>query len=218
MPSKINIAIVEDNHFLMLAIKDKLSFFDDINIRFVAQNGAIALDNLLQDKHIDLIVMDIEMPVMNGIDATEKIKSLYPQIKIIILTVFDNDEHIFNAIKAGADGYLLKEINAKDLHDGILETLNGGAAMNPSIALKTLKLLRNPIEINSVEEKECITLTPREIDVLEQLSKGLSYNLIADNLILSVGTVRKHIENIYKKLQVHNKLEAVQKARKNNLI
>ena len=115
MPSKINIAIVEDNHFLMLAIKDKLSFFDDINIRFVAQNGAIALDNLLQDKHIDLIVMDIEMPVMNGIDATEKIKSLYPQIKIIILTVFDNDEHIFNAIKAGADGYLLKEIEPQKL-------------------------------------------------------------------------------------------------------
>lgn len=135
-----------------------------------------------------------------------------------MLTVFDNDENIFNAIKAGADGYLLKEINAKDLHDGILETLNGGAAMNPSIAMKTLKLLRNPIDIESEKDQDDIKLTTREVEVLEQLSKGLSYNLIAENLILSSGTVRKHIENIYKKLQVHNKLEAVQKAKKNNLI
>ena len=135
-----------------------------------------------------------------------------------MLTVFDNDENIFNAIKAGADGYLLKEINAKDLHDGIIETLNGGAAMNPSIALKTLKLLRNPITIQNKEDKEDIQLTAREIDVLEQLSKGLNYNKIAENLILSSGTVRKHIENIYRKLQVHNKLEAVQKAKRNKLI
>ena len=104
------------------------------------------------------------------------------------------------------------------MHDGIIETLNGGAAMNPSIAMKTLKLLRNPIDIDDQEEKEDIKLTNREVDVLEQLSKGLSYNLIAENLILSSGTVRKHIENIYRKLQVHNKLEAVQKARKNKLI
>lgn len=217
MPSKINIAIVEDNHFLMLAIKDKLSFFDDINIRFVAQNGAIALDNLLQDKHIDLIVMDIEMPVMNGIDATEKIKSLYPQIKIIILTVFDNDEHIFNAIKAGADGYLLKEIEPQKLYNGILQTLHGGAVMNPSIAMKTLKLLRNPT-IPSPQENEEINLSEREIDVLEQICKGLSYTAIAENLFVSPSTVRKHTENIYKKLQVHSKLEAIEKAKRNRLV
>ena len=135
-----------------------------------------------------------------------------------MLTVFDNDENIFKSIKAGADGYLLKEINAQDLHDGILETLNGGAAMNPSIALKTLKLLRNPLNIENQQEQEDIKLTAREIEVLEQLSKGLSYNAIAQNLILSTGTVRKHIENIYNKLQVHNKIEALQKAKKNNLI
>ena len=90
--------------------------------------------------------------------------------------------------------------------------------MNPSIALKTLKLLRNPITIQNKEDKEDIQLTAREIDVLEQLSKGLNYNKIAENLILSSGTVRKHIENIYRKLQVHNKLEAVQKAKRNKLI
>ena len=95
--------------------------------------------------------------------------------------------------------------------------MNGGAAMNPSIALKTLKLLRNPVEFNNNEQEE-IKLSSREIEVLEQLSKGLNYNIIAENLFLSPSTVRKHIENIYTKLQVHNKLEAIQKAKNNKLI
>ncbi|OUR94304.1 DNA-binding response regulator [Flavobacteriales bacterium 34_180_T64] len=214
----IKIAIVDDNTFLIHAVKEKLSFFDDLNFKFAAMHGSDLLTKLEENHNLDLILMDIEMPVLNGIETTEIVKQKYPHIKIIMLTVFDNDENIFNSIKAGADGYLLKEINAKDLHDGIVETLNGGAAMNPSIALKTLKLLRNPISIENQKDKDDIQLTPRETDVLEQLSKGLNYNKIADNLILSSGTVRKHIENIYKKLQVHNKLEAVQKAKRNNLI
>ena len=215
---KIRIAIVDDNTFLIKAVEEKLSFFDDLEVKFSSMNGVNLLEDLEENSNVDLILMDIEMPVMNGIEATEKVKQKYPHIKIIMLTVFDNDENIFNAIKAGADGYLLKEINAGDLHSGILETLNGGAAMNPSIALKTLKLLRNPFVIEDKEEQENIKLTEREVDVLEQLSKGLSYNAIAENLILSSGTIRKHIENIYRKLQVHNKLEAVQKARRNKII
>ena len=135
-----------------------------------------------------------------------------------MLTVFDNDENIFNAIKAGADGYLLKDVNPHVLFNGIVETINGGAAMNPSIALKTLKLLRNPVDFNSDVEKEKIELTSREVEVLEQLAQGQSYITIAENLFLSPSTVRKHIENIYTKLQVHSKLEAVQKAKRNNLI
>lgn len=214
----IKIAIADDNTFLINAVKEKLSFFEDLSVKFTGINGADLLEQLEVNHNIDLILMDIEMPVLNGIETTQVVKQKYPHIKIIMLTVFDNDENIFNAIKAGADGYLLKEINAKDLHDGIIETLNGGAAMNPSIALKTLKLLRNPIDFSCKESEEDIKLTDREIQVLEQLSKGLSYNVIADNLILSTGTIRKHIENIYKKLQVHNKLEAVEKAKKNNLI
>ena len=214
----IKIAIVDDNTFLINTVKEKLSFFSDFNCKFSALNGADLLEKLEVNSNLDLILMDIEMPVLNGIDSTEIVKQKYPHIKIIMLTVFDNDENIFNAIKAGADGYLLKEINAKDLHDGIVDTLNGGAAMNPSIALKTLRLLRNPIEIENEQEQENIKLTTRETEVLEQLSKGLSYQLIAENLILSTGTIRKHIENIYRKLQVHNKLEAVQKAKRNKLI
>jgi DNA-binding NarL/FixJ family response regulator len=214
----IKIAIADDNSFLIKTIQEKLSFFDDFTIKFTAVNGEDILEKLEQNHNIDLILMDIEMPKMNGIEATYAIKQKFPQIKIIMLTVFDNDENIFKSIKAGADGYLLKEVNPKDLQQGIIDTLNGGATMTPSIALKTLKLFRNPIDFENVTTQEDIQLTTREIEVLEQLSKGLKYHLIAENLFLSVGTIRKHIENIYAKLQVHNKLEAIQKAKNNNLI
>src|SRR5690554_1944635 len=170
MQSIIKVAVVDDNVFLQKAIVEKLSFFKNINVRFSVLNGKELLDKLEQNFNLDLILMDIEMPIMNGIEATEKVKQKYPHIKIIMLTVFDNDENIFNAIKAGADGYLLKEINAGDLHIGIVETLNGGAAMNPSIALKTLKLLRNPFVAEDRQDLEEIKLTDREVDVLEQLS------------------------------------------------
>tara|TARA_R110002124_G_scaffold87407_1_gene225076 strand:+ start:106910 stop:107560 length:651 start_codon:yes stop_codon:yes gene_type:complete len=214
----LKIAIVDDNSFLIHAIKEKLSFFDEISVKHTSLNGSELLTKLDENHNVDLILMDIEMPILNGIETTQMVKQKYPQIKIIMLTAFDNDEHIFNAIKAGADGYLLKEINPDDLYNGIKETLNGGAAMNPSIALKTLKLLRNPITIQNPRDKEEISLSKREVEVLEQLSKGLSYTAIADNLFLSPSTVRKHIENIYKKLQVHSKMEAVQKAKNHNII
>lgn len=216
---KKRLVLVDDNHSLIHVISEKLSFFDDFNLKYTASNGKELIEKLVTDSQIDLILMDIEMPVMNGIEATREVKKLYPQIKVVMLTVFDNDENIFHSIQAGADGYLLKEIGPQGLHDGIIETLEGGAAMTPSIALKTLKLLRNPIDLSStIQEKEEINLSGREIEVLEQLSKGLSYTVIADNLILSPSTIRKHIENIYKKLQVHNKLEAIQKAERNKLI
>jgi DNA-binding NarL/FixJ family response regulator len=214
----IKIAIVDDNSFLIKAVQEKLSFFEDFSLKFTAINGLDLVEKLEKNHTIDLILMDIEMPKMSGIEATCLVKQKYPQIKIIMLTVFDNDENIFNAIKAGADGYLLKEVNPKELHQGIIETMNGGATMTPSIAMKTLKLFRNPIVFESISDQEQYNLTPREIEVLEQLSKGLKYNAIADNLFLSAGTIRKHVENIYTKLQVHNKLEAVQKAKDNKLI
>ena len=214
----IKISIVDDNSFLIKTVQEKLSFFDDFSLKFTAINGLDLIEKLEKNHNIDLILMDIEMPKMNGIEATEIIKNKYPQIKIIMLTVFDNDENIFKSIKAGADGYLLKEVNPKDLYQGILDTMNGGATITPSIALKTLKLFREPIVFEEMPNKEEYNLTTREIEVLEQLSKGLKYNAIADNLFLSAGTVRKHVENIYTKLQVHNKLEAIQKAKNNKLI
>lgn len=212
------IVIVDDNLFLHKAIAEKLSFFEDLNCKFTAINGIDLLEKLAKNHNVDLILMDIEMPKLNGIEATREIKMKYPHIKIIMLTAFDSDENIFKSIKAGADGYLLKEVNPQALHDGIIDTLQGGATMTPSIALKTLKLFRNPLVLESQQETDCIQLTVREIEVLDQLSKGLQYHKIATNLIVSIGTIRKHVENIYKKLQVHNKLEAIQKARENNIL
>ena len=213
----IRIAIAEDNFFLAKAVEDKLSFHEEVVIKGVAENGKELLQMLDENAHLDLILMDIEMPVMNGIEATFEVKKKFPQIKILMLTVLDNDEHIFNAIQAGADGYLLKEIGHQELFKSITETLEGGAAMSPGIAMKTLKLLRNPIQANAQNSEE-IQLSERETEVLEQVSRGLNYQQIAGNLFLSPATIRKHIENIYKKLQVHNKLEAVEKARKSRLI
>ncbi len=216
----IKICIAEDNYFLGKAIEEKLSFFEDISHKFTAENGAELIGKLEENHNIDVVLMDIQMPKMDGIKATEILKSKYPQIKVIMLTISDDDNCIFKAIKAGANGYLLKEINAEKLYKSILEVLNGGAPMSPGIALKTLNLLRNPKPLKTTKEisEENIKLSKRETEILEQLSKGLKYNAIADNLIISPSTVRKHIENIYKKLQVHNKMEAVIKAQQHKLI
>lgn len=216
---KLRIAIAEDNHFLAKAIREKLSFFEDLTVKFVAKNGAELIGKLAEDQRIDVILMDIQMPEMDGIKATEIVKNQHPQIKIITLTVYDDDEYIFKSIKAGANGYLLKEIEAQKLYNSILEVMNDGAPMTPSIALKTLNLLRNPsFESSPKEEIEEVRLSKRETEILIQLSKGLNYNAIAENLIISPSTVRKHIENIYRKLQVHNKMEAVLTAQKRKLI
>ncbi|MCC4212871.1 response regulator transcription factor [Leeuwenhoekiella parthenopeia] len=214
----VRIAIAEDKFFLAQSLKEKLSFFKDFDLRLTAENGQVLIEKLQEQPNIDLILMDIEMPVLNGIEATSQVKEQFPHIKVIMLTVFDDDIHVFKAIQAGADGYLLKETPPEALKSGIEETLAGGAAMNPTIAMRTLKLLRNPDAVSHLEQQEQIALSQREIEVLEQLAKGLSYTKISENLVVSPSTVRKHIENIYKKLQVHNKLEAVKKARKNNLI
>ena len=215
----LKVCIAEDNYFLVKAIKEKLSFFEDILVKFHANNGAELIGKLEENHNIDVILMDIQMPVMDGIKATEIIKKKHPQIKVIMLTVVDDDDCVFKAIKAGANGYLLKEINAENLHKSIIEVTKGGAPMTPSIALKTLNLLRNPdlANIKKLEQEE-IKLSKRETEILVQLSKGLNYNVISENLIISPSTVRKHIENIYKKLQVHSKMEAVMKAQKRNLI
>ncbi len=173
MTGKINIAIVDDNHFLQKAVAEKLSFYEDVFPKIFAANGAEIVEALVKEKHIDLILMDIEMPKMNAIEATKIIKKNHPQIKIIMLTVFDNDEHIFNAIQAGADGYLMKEVAPDVLYDGICETLNGGAAMNPSIAMKTLKLLRNPVDFSKDEEE--VSLSVRLVS-LKCLSRKCAQN------------------------------------------
>lgn len=202
---------------MVQAIEEKLSLFPDLVLKDVYHNGHDFLASVSEQK-VDLVLMDIEMPEIDGIQVTRQLKSKHPQIKVVMLTVVDSDNEIFNAIQAGADGYLLKDVSPGDLHKGVLETMDGGAAMTPSIARKSLQLLRNVESLKQAENIERVQLTARESDVLLQVSKGLDYRAIAENLFISPPTVRKHIENIYKKLQVHSKLEAVELAKRNNLI
>lgn len=214
----LTVAIADDNCFLIQAIKEKLALFEGFTLCFSAFNGQKIVEKIKKEGPVDIVLMDIDMPKMNGIEATLEIKKQWPQIKVIMLTVLDDYDSIFKAIQAGADGYLLKEADAEDLREGMLETLEGGATMSSMIAKKTMQLLRNPEGLKAPEARERVQLSPRETEVLSQLSQGLTYNDIAKNLYLSPKTVRNHIERIYKKLQVHSKLEAVQKAQRNFLI
>lgn len=216
----IRIAVAEDNSFLAKSIQDKLALFpNELKFKFHGFNGRLLLEKLSEDSNVDVILMDIQMPEMDGIETTRIISERYPQIKIIMLTVLDDEESIFQAILAGANGYLLKDENPKMLLQSILSILEGGAPMSSGIAAKALRLLRNPLKIEfSKPEEQKPELSPREMDVLNQLSTGMDYKQIADNLIISPSTVRKHIENIYSKLQVHNKMEAVKVAQKFRLI
>ena len=213
----IRLALVDDKFFLLKALEEKLDF-PDIQIKVSCANGAEMLQYLEKNNNVDLILMDIEMPVMNGIEATAAIKAKWPHIKIVMITVFDTDETIFKAIQSGADGYLLKETNGEKIREAIQDTLQGGAAMSPSIAMKTLRILKNPDAVLVTQTTETIQLSEREVEVLEQISKGLKNKAIAENLFISAATVKKHIENIYRKLQAHNRVELVQKARDNKLI
>jgi DNA-binding NarL/FixJ family response regulator len=215
----ITIALAEDNDFLAASTKEKLSFFsDEIKFAFRAKNGKELLLKLENYPGIQVILMDIEMPVMDGISATQIVSEKFPEIKVIMLTVFDDDDKIFKAIRSGAMGYLLKEESPEKIIESIKMVLDGGAPMSSTIASKTLQLLRNPIQVNSKEITQDFNLSAREIEVLEYLKKGFDYVKTAEHLFISPFTVRKHIENIYKKLQVHNKIEAVQKAINHNII
>lgn len=214
----MKIAIAEDSHFSLRALEEKLLAFDDMAIVHIAKNGAELLNLLVEDNQIDLILMDIEMPVMNGIEATEIIKQKYPHIKIVMITIYDDDDYIFNAIKAGADSYILKETKSEKIYETLNDTLNGGSVMSPSIALKTLRLLKSAAFLKTENAAEKITLSERETEILEQLSNGFSNKIIAKNLIISPFTVKRHIENIYQKLQAHNRVELLDKARKSGLI
>ncbi len=216
----ITIAIAEDNPFLLRAIRDKLDLYTDLELVLVANNGQDLLDQLAPLTHLpDLILMDIEMPQLDGIAATAAVKRLYPSVKVVMLTVIDNHDNILRAIQAGANGYLLKEVRPPVLHQSILQTLDGGAAMTPAIALKALQLLRQAPPPNTpTPEVEEVQLTKRELEILQHLSQGKTSTQIAEQLFRSPKTIRNHIENIYKKLQAHSKVEAIEAARKRFLL
>lgn len=210
----IKIGIVEDIPQLANALKEKVELAPEMKVKHMAANGLEIIDLLQKDHNIDVLLMDIYMPMLDGIGATEKITKRWPHIKIVMSTVFSDEHYLFNAIMVGATGYLLKDEPPAMIHKAIYEAIEGGAPMSKEMARKSLKLIRNnkkEIEQNIAEE---YNLTAREIEILEHLSHGNSYEQIADNLFISCGTVRKHVENCYRKLRVHNKLEAINKLNK----
>ena len=162
----------------------------------------------------DVILMDIDLPGVNGIEAVRQIRKFNPAVPIIMLTVFDDNQHVLDAICSGASGYLLKKHIPEKLTDAIREVLDGGAPMSPGIArmvISKLQQLPTP-PINTYE------LTPRERDVLSSLSKGNSYKMIASQFGISIDTVRTHIKHIYEKMQVRSQTEAVSKAINEKLV
>lgn len=199
-------------------LRDHLELVPDFRVTGVAGNGRVLLDQLAALPSLpDVVLMDIQMPVLDGIGATEALKAQHPQVKVVMATVFDDEENIFNAILAGADGYLLKDEAPEVLHRALQEVMSGGAPMSPPIARKSLAMLRRtPVQPQQTDP--ATELSERELEILEQLSKGLRYDQVAANLNISTGTVRKHIENIYRKLQVHNKTAAVEAGKKRGWI
>lgn len=215
----IRIAIAEDNPNSLKALQNKLSGYKDLEIKIHSGNGRDLIEYLEKDQMIDLILMDIEMPVLSGILATEKIKRKYPLIKIVIITVYDDDENIFNAILAGADSYILKDTKSEKIYETINDTINGGAVMSPSIALKALLALKkNPYLNRELQIPDAYDLSPREAQLLKHLCDGLTNKNIAEKLFISTFTVKRHIENIYRKLQAQNRIDLVNKAKGSGLI
>ena len=223
----IRIAVIEDNPALLQTICRNLSLFDEVSVVFTAGDGREAVR--LTGLHLpDVILMDIDMPIMNGIEATLHIRGQYPAVRILMLTVFDYDDKIFAAIRAGASGYLLKDERTDQIVNAIEEVISGGAPMSPLIAYKILGLLRQesaspsprpdePVASSALKPSprpEAFDLTKREVELLERLTNGLTPAQISADLFISLSTVRKHIENIYEKLYVHSKLEAIRLAEK----
>ncbi len=217
----ITIGLVDDNPTLLRNISQNLSIFDEIGILFQANGGYDAI-NKLNNHHPDMLLLDIEMPEMDGIETTRRVKELFPNIKIMMLSVLDREDKIFEAIKAGASGYLTKDEKPSKIVAAIEELMEGGAPMSPAIAMKTLQILRKQEVAGQKTEvyksPDDFNLTKREIEILEKIAAGLTYNQIADQLFISAKTARKHIENIYQKLQVHSKLDAVAMAQKNKWV
>ncbi|RYY65129.1 MAG: response regulator transcription factor, partial [Chitinophagaceae bacterium] len=201
----IKLAVYEDNARLKESLLLLLGNGDTYEIV-----GAFAnCNNVVNDMYStapDLVIMDIDMPGMNGIDGVKKIKELFPDIRIVMHTVFEDDNRIFDSICAGADGYLLKNTSPSKLMDSLQEVMHGAVPMSPFVAQRVFQHFRQK------EVAPDYKLTPREKEILQLLVKGNSYKMIAAELNISVDTVKKHLQNTYHKLHVSCGTEAVAKA------
>lgn len=205
----IKVAIIEDNHALRNSLENLFIQTDGIHCVASLKN----LLNVVHDLSVeipDIVLMDIGLPGISGIDGVKIVRNYFPSTRILMFTVFEDDDKIFDSICAGASGYLLKKSTPDEIVKAIIDLHAGGAPMSPSIASRTLQLFREKLR----PELPDYGLTSREREILEFLSEGLSYQKIADKLMISLSTVRTHITNIYEKLEVNSKIEAIKKIKR----
>jgi len=222
----VRVALVDDNRINRNTFMSKVQTFDDLELLFIAPNGSNCLEQLKElpvEKLPHVLFVDLEMQGLNGIQVIQIAKVLYPSIHFIVLTVFDDDEKNFEAIRAGANGYLLKDDNAISLRNAITNSLEqGGAPMSPSIARKAFQLLSKSSPIEKKEEHQVSSLegllSDREKEILQYTIKGFSPKQVAETLFISIYTVRKHISNIYEKLHVNTNTQIMTLAYKNKWI
>jgi DNA-binding NarL/FixJ family response regulator len=206
------ILLYEDNQLLSESIQSILRLNKGIELAGAFENPT-QVSTHLQHLKPDLLIMDIDMPYMTGIEAVRQVRSVDKDIPILMLTVFDDNQNVFDAIRAGASGYILKKHISTRLFSAIDEALEGGAPMSPSIARMVLASMQ---QRHSSENP--YQLTPKEKEVLTSLSKGNSYKMIGAEFEISLDTVRSHIRKIYEKLHVHSQTEAVSKAIQEKLV
>ena len=209
----IRVTIFEDNNSLRNGLYQLINGSDGFTC-VGAFEDCLNLVKNIEDTKPDVVLMDIEMPGINGIEAVGILHEKYPDLKVLMQTIFEDSEKIFNSILAGASGYILKNTSPSRFLDFIKETYEGGAPMSPSVATKVLKIVAQ----SSSPKVNTFNLSQREREILSCLVKGMSYKLIADACFISIDTVRGHIRSIYEKLHVHSKGEAVATAIKGNIV
>jgi DNA-binding NarL/FixJ family response regulator len=215
----IKVLLVDDQELITASLAIVLGGEVDFEIVGTAENGKVALE-LTKQLSPNVVLMDIHMPEMNGVDATAQIKSLFPFVKVMILTTFEELGYVRDALAAGAEGYVLKAIHPKDLAAGIRLVHHGGTLITQEIAKQLITQWITPSE-KVIEEKsnhKDFGLTEREIEIVEELSKGLTNREIARKLFLTEGTVKNYISNIYSKLEVTGRHKAVFKAKEQGII
>lgn len=204
----IEIGIVEDNIKIRNLIQKFLDMQEKMSCKIAVDSVEEMLEHLKEHESPDVLLMDIQLPGMSGIEGISIIKKKYPDIEIIMLTIYHDSHKIFNSLVAGASGYLLKHTSLPEIKESIENLVQGGAPMSPQIARKVIEHFKKP----EPEKNPDSDLTSREQDIVNGLVDGLSYKLIADRFDISIDTVRAHIRNIYKKLHVNSKAEVIAKS------
>ena len=201
----ISIAIIEDDEDIRESLKILIQTTEGFACAGAFADAETGLE-FLTDNPADIVLMDINLPGMDGIECVRQLKSVHPEMQFIMCTIFQNDDSVFNALKAGATGYLLKNDDPGKIIDAIHELHAGGSPMTPQIARRVMESFKRPAVNDDIH-----LLTKRETEMLGLLAKGFRYKEIADKLFISTATVRTHIYNIYQKLHVQSRIEAVNK-------